>query len=274
LFWSIFVKQETLFRIVTHLEANPKLGNYTLSAFTRETYYLWVLLLPLAGLVICALIRGVRISIRQLPDAIIVWALWLALGLASAGAVQTKLGWYILPALVPVAFLGGCILGASFKAAAPMRGHVAALAAVALIVLIAKAPARWEKIQKSFEDERARSRPSYVLATRARAMSSAQDAQELFFVGAELPTLVYYSGMHVHFVPISKDAGFAVIDPSSNLIEIADRQLVMLDQSGAASIIGNLGSEWNLSGPVEERNPAAVRYDEETRMSSANEVPR
>ncbi|HLW69103.1 MAG TPA: glycosyltransferase family 39 protein [Candidatus Binataceae bacterium] len=274
LFWAIFVKQETLFRIVTHLEANPNRESYTLRAFSRETRYLWVLLLPLAGLVIGAAIRGARTSLRQVPPAVMVWALWLALGLISAGAVQTKLGWYILPALLPVALLAGCILGASLKAAAPMREPVTALATVAMIVLIAKAPARWEKIQKSFEDERARSRPSYVLGTRAHAMSVAQGAQELFFVGEELPTLVYYSGLHVHFVPISHGAGFALINLNSTPTAVADHQLVMLDQSGAASVVGNLGDEWNLSGPPEERDPLAAKPDDDAaRMSVENESP-
>jgi len=272
LFWAIFVKQETFFRIVTHLEANQNRENNTLHAFSRETHHLWVLLLPLAGLGVCAVIRGARISLRQVPPAIIVWALWLALGLASAGAVQTKLGWYILPALLPVALLAGCLLAASFRAAAPMRIQVAALATFALTVMIAKAPARWEKIQKSFEDERARSRPSYVLGTRARAMSAAQGAQELLFVGPELPTLVYYSGLHVHFVPLSNGAGFNLGDLNSKLTAVADRQLVMLDQSGVAFDVGNLGDEWNVSGPQEQRDPdASKRDDEDSRTSDVNE---
>ena len=246
LFWAVFVKQETLFRVATHLEIQRQAAAATLPTFVREVRYLWPIALPLAGLIIMAARRGSRLSLRRLPPAVLVWMLWFALGLTAACVVQTKLGWYVLPALLPVALLCGSILGVSLRGAAMTRGYTPVLAALALVILAAEAPGHWRHIDRSFRAERERSRPSYVLGMRARAIGAARGDAELFFAGVELPTLVYYSGMRSHFVAVS----------SGDLPDLPYHQVALRDPDGALSTVGNLDDEWNLSGPPEERGAA------------------
>lgn len=247
LFWEVFVKQETLFRVASHLELRRQTAAATLPTFMREVRYLWVVALPLGGLVAAAVERGWRLSLRQLHPAVLVWLLWLALGLAAACAVQTKLGWYVLPALIPMALLCGSILGAAFHGGTIARGYAPALGALALVILGAEAPGHWRNIDRAFRWERERSGPSYVLGIRARALGAARGDQELFFAGVALPTLVYYSGMRVHFVAL----------PSVDFPDLAYHQLVVRDPDGVLATVGNLDDEWNVSGPPEERGAAA-----------------
>src|SRR5260370_598117 len=76
--------------------------------------------------------------------AVIVWLLWLVLALGAACAVQTKLGWYVLPALIPVALLGGTVLGYGFARVGRAERYCAGLACAALVLLAAEIPARWQ----------------------------------------------------------------------------------------------------------------------------------
>lgn len=251
LFWTIFVKQETLSRVATHLELQRQAAASTLPTFIREVRYLWPIALPLVALTVGAVRRGVGRSLRRLPPAVLVWLLWLGLALAAACAVQTKLGWYVLPALLPVALLCGAILGAAFGGRAPTtRGYAPALALLALAILGAEAPGHWRQLDRAFHAERERSRPSYMLGLRAHDIAAARGDVELVFVGVELPTLVYYSGMRSHFVKATTD----------DLSDLPYHQLVLREPDGALSSVGNFDDEWNVSGPPAERGPAPAGW--------------
>ena len=243
IFWEVFVKQETLFRVVSHLEVQHQAAAATLPTFIGEVRYLWVMALPLAGMVAAALKRGLRPTLRQLPPAVLVWLLWLALGLAAACAVQTKLGWYVLPALVPAALLCGAILGGAFQYDALGHGLTPALGALALVILGLEMPSHWHQIDRAFRIERERSRPSYVLGMRARALGALDGDKELFFVGVELPTMVYYSRMRAHFLSLA----------AADFPDLAYHQVVLREPDGAFATVGNFDDEWNASGPPEER---------------------
>ena len=246
LFWAIFVKQETLFRVATHLEVQRQAAAATLPTFVREVRYLWVVALPLGGLVAAAVKRGTRLSLRRLPPAVLVWLLWLALGLGAACAVQTKLGWYVLPALLPVALLCGSILGVSLDGIAMTRGYTPVLATLALLILAIEAPGHWRYIDQSFRVERERSRPSYVLGMRARApapraatrscSSTAWSCPPWSTTAVCMPTLWRYI--------------------RTTFPDLPYHQLVLRDPDGALSTVGNFDDEWNLSGPPEERGAA------------------
>ena len=67
LFWEVFIKQETLFRVASHIELQRQTAAATLPTFFREVRYLWVVALPLGGLIAAAVKRGSRLSLRQLP---------------------------------------------------------------------------------------------------------------------------------------------------------------------------------------------------------------
>jgi 4-amino-4-deoxy-L-arabinose transferase-like glycosyltransferase len=248
LFWKVFVKQETVFRVATHLELHRQTGAATLPTFLREVGYLWVVALPLGGLLVAAMKRGSCLSLRQVPPAVMVWVFWLVLGLAAACAVQTKLGWYVLPALPPVALLCGSILGVALRRNPLSDDYTPKLAAIALAVLAVETPARWEFIDHAFRVERERSRPSYMLGMRARIIGAMHGDEELLFVGVELPTLVYYSGMRSQFATLS----------APEFPDLAYHQVVLREPDGAFSTVGNLDDEWNLSGPANERGSTDV----------------
>lgn len=124
LFWEVFVKHETLLRVASHLEIQQQAAAATLPTFVREVRYLWVVALPLGGLIAAWLQGGSRFRLRHLPPAVLVWLLWLVVALAAACAVQTKLGWYVLPALLPTALLCGSILGKAFQGGMVARSYV------------------------------------------------------------------------------------------------------------------------------------------------------
>lgn len=253
LFWSTFVTQETVLRVVSHLEADPQ-SKGAWGTFVSEVRFLWVLILPLVGLAIAGISGGGQALLRRLSPTVLVWMTWLALALGAACVVQTKLGWYVLPALIPMAALGGTILGAAFGAMGRNRQICHALAAAAVAILVIEAPARWARHERAFQTQRERSRPAYVLGLSARERGASRANPELYFAGVELPTLVYYSQMPCHFITPSA-AGFGMVDPGGAVIEVQLHEAVIADRYGATSTIGNLDQEWNYSGPRDERGP-------------------
>jgi 4-amino-4-deoxy-L-arabinose transferase-like glycosyltransferase len=251
LFWSVFVKHETLMRVSSHLEATR--ADSTLTTFAREVSYLWVLLIPFGGLLASAFGSGSRWSLREVPPNVLLWILWLILALTAACAVQTKLGWYILPALIPVALLGGSILGQSFRVGGLGRAYCPALATLAIAILLFEAPGHWRQINQAFRTQRERSRPAYTLGKRAHQLGAANQVTDLYFIGQELPTLVYYSGMRSHFIDPSSGSGFELLDLGGMSLLVEDRQVLLLKSNGRPAMVGNIGDEWNFSGPLEER---------------------
>jgi hypothetical protein len=273
LFWSTFGTQETLLRVMSHLEAEPRTkAFYTLRTFVGEISYLWAIIFPLAGLVVVAVGTGMRSTMRRFSPTILVWILWLGLALGAACAVQTKLGWYVLPALIPMAAIGGAIFGAAFGASGGDRRACQALAAVALAVMLVEAPAQWEQHEQAFRMQRERSTPAYVLGMHARSRGLTRASPELYFAGVELPTLVYYSGMRCNFVTPSAASGLGLVDPGGAVIQIGYHQLVMADRYGATSTIGNLDEEWNLSSALRVKSYKSRRMVDQRPRQPENTI--
>ena len=118
-FWTIYIKHETLTRIAKHLEDKPAAAGFTARTFIGEIRFLWPLLLPLAGLACVAMRHWGRGMLGRIPASVRVWLLWLVVAFTAACAVQTKLGWYVLPALIPVALLGAATLAGALRQAGP-----------------------------------------------------------------------------------------------------------------------------------------------------------
>jgi len=255
LFWSSFVKQETLLRVASHLEEEPTIAYFTLRTFLNEIRHLWPLLFPLAGLTARTAGRGLIPTLLRLRPALMVWLVWLVVALSAACAVQTKLGWYVLPALMPVALIGGCILGAAFTQRNPTSYYCLPLGTFAIAMLIAGTPRRWRSIEQFLQTQRDRSRPSAIMGTQARQLAFERGGGELFFAGASMPTLVYYSGLHCHFVSAAHPE-FELTDLGGSPISVRYHELVIRTADGEVTAIGNLDEEWNRSGPYLERMPS------------------
>jgi 4-amino-4-deoxy-L-arabinose transferase-like glycosyltransferase len=253
LFWSTFVKQETLLRVASHLEDERKSASYSLQAFCGEIRILWPVLIPFAALAFTQLRHGVRATLQHMPPAIAVWTMWMVLALGAACVVQTKLGWYVLPALIPVAMLTGSILGRAFTETGPTRVTFACLASVALLILAFEVPGRLQVIADAVRQQHDFSRPSYFMALRARQLAGRLGGGELYFAGVELPTLVYYSGMRCHFVAWSRsgslDPGFELTDAQGATVSLNKYDLVLVTSDGQIVPVTNLGKEWEISGP-------------------------
>jgi 4-amino-4-deoxy-L-arabinose transferase-like glycosyltransferase len=252
-FWATFVKQETLMRVARHLEDNPPVAGFTLRTFGHEVQYLWPIVLPLFGLLVMAWHSGMLRTALRLPHQLLIWVIWLVIALAAASAVQTKLGWYVLPALIPVAPIAGSILAGAMNQKGPSRRYCLPLAAVGLVLVAIGMPARWALIQTGFAMQRGRSRPSYEMAIRARSFADVgSGTDDLFFAGVPLPTLVYYSGMRCHFVSPSEPE-FELIDLDGNPITLRFHDLILRDRGGTVAIVDNFDEEWNLTAPEFER---------------------
>lgn len=251
-FWTTYIKDETLMRIAKHLEDKPVAAGFTARTFVNEVRFMWPLLLPLAGVCYAGVrTRGWR-CLRCIPVSVKVWLLWFAVAFAAACAVQTKLGWYVLPALVPIAPLGAVALAAALRQADPARTYCRPLALAAILLLPLTAAPRVGLIESSFSRQRARSRPSYEMAMRALAFAAVRGGGELYFAGPPLPTTVYYSGMRCHFVSPS-EPDFELADLGGNPISVSYDEIVLRDPSGTVTAIDNYDEEWNASAPQWER---------------------
>jgi 4-amino-4-deoxy-L-arabinose transferase-like glycosyltransferase len=249
-FWTTYIKDETLLRIVKHLEDKPVAAGFTARTFVDEVHFMWPLLLPVAGLCYVGFRGRGWGCLRSLPASIKVWLLWFALAFAAACAVQTKLGWYVLPALIPIAPLGAVALVAAFMHAD--RTYCRPLALGAILLLPFTAAQRLRVIESSFARQRARSRPSYEMAMRAVAFAAVRGGGELYFAGPPLPTMVYYSGMRCHFVSPS-EPDFELADLGGNPISVSYNEIVLRDPSGTVTAVDNYDDEWNASAPRWER---------------------
>jgi len=251
-FWATYIKDETLLRIVKHLEDKPVAAGFTARTFISEVRYLWPLLLPLAGLAHAAFRSRSWRFLSGIPVSVRVWALWFAVAFAAACVVQTKLGWYVLPALIPVALLGAATLAGAFMQVGTARAYCRPLAMGALLLLPFTAAPRLPLIESSFAQQRARSRPSYEMAMRAVAFAAVRGGGELYFAGPPLPTTVYYSGMRCHFVSPS-EPDFELADLGGNPISVSYKELVLRDPNGTVTAVDNYDDEWNASAPRLER---------------------
>jgi 4-amino-4-deoxy-L-arabinose transferase-like glycosyltransferase len=261
-FWTTYIKNETLMRISKHLEDNRAAAGFTTRTFASEVRFLWPLLLPLAGVTYAAMRERGWGMLRCIPVSVRICLLWFVIAFTAAYAVQTKLGWYVLPALMPVALLGAAVLADALIQAGPAQRYCRPLAMAALLLLPITAAPQWTRNESSFALQRARSRPSYEMAMRAIAFAAVHGGGELYFAGPPLPTTVYYSGMRCHFVSPS-EPDFELADLGGNPISVSYHELVLRDYNGAVIAIDNLGDEWNASGPSSERTrPLTARVPE------------
>jgi 4-amino-4-deoxy-L-arabinose transferase-like glycosyltransferase len=258
-FWSTYIKQETLMRIAKHLEDNPAAAGFTWSTFIADMRYLRPLLLPLTGLAIAGVQQGLSRIPGRIPAPVAVWSLWFAVAFTAACTVQTKLGWYVLPALIPAGLLAAAIMAGVLAQTGQARRYCRPLAVTALILLGVTTARKWSRIDSEFALQRARSRPSYEMAMRAAAFAAIRGGGELYFAGVPLPTMVYYSGMRCHFVSPSEPE-FELADLGGNPISVSYDELVLRDAGGAVTAVDNLEEEWNQSGPESERgHPSDLR---------------
>jgi 4-amino-4-deoxy-L-arabinose transferase-like glycosyltransferase len=224
-FWTSFVHHETLARVARHLEDQTHSDWYTLYGFWQEVRFLWPLILPGVALTIAAVgsrtVRGALAGAarrwRSISPATSLWIVWLAVALGAACAVQTKLPWYVLPALVPTALLAGTLGARALEYRGPMRTAVSGLGVLALGLILLHA---------------------------------------LYFAGNELPTLVYYAGMHVEFV--RAPGGLEPItDPGAGLtLPLDPNDLALVDSQGELVPIANFTREWVIDGPGAPSNAA------------------
>jgi 4-amino-4-deoxy-L-arabinose transferase-like glycosyltransferase len=243
-FLANFVGYETLRRVTTHLEDDQLGADFALVTFGTEIRHLWPLLLPLAALALGGLRKGLKSALRHVPSMIWFWLWWLAVTLAAACAVQTRLPWYILPALIPTALITAAIPAYALREG-PLRSASGVLALAALLLIAIHAPKRWRTINHAAQRQRAMSMPSYMLAMKARAANLADPGGELFFAGAPLPTLVYYSGMRCNFVETSELAHVELVGAAAVPQAIRSHDLILLDPSGRAQVVANLDHEWH-----------------------------
>jgi len=254
LFWTSFIGHETLARVVSHLEDETHSGWYTLHVFAKEVRFLWPLILPAGAMAAVAARRGgIRPILTGLGGATKLWILWLVVAFGAACAVQTKLPWYVLPALVPSALLAGTVVARALEYRGAMRGGVAAAAILAIAVIVAGAPQRARMISRAYENQRLRSTPSYAIGLKARRAAALLSGGALYYAGVELPTLVYYSGMRCKFV-LNPDELTPVTDVGGDAPpSMGPKDLVLVDPQREAIVIGNFVQEWAESGPGRSR---------------------
>ena len=167
-FLSSFVGYETLRRVTSHLEDDQIGSEFPLLTFVSELRHLWPLLLPLIALSIGRVREGLMATWRRTPSEIELWLVWLAVTLAAACAVQTRLPWYVLPALIPAALLIAAIPAYALRGGG-VRTLAGVLAVVALVIIGLDTPRRWRAISWTADHQRALSLPSYLLAMKARS---------------------------------------------------------------------------------------------------------
>jgi 4-amino-4-deoxy-L-arabinose transferase-like glycosyltransferase len=258
-FLSVFIGHETLARLTRHLGDTPRETAATLKTFGREVAMLWPIAIPFALMIPRWIRGGVRDALGRVHPTVALWCVWLVIALGAALAVQTKLPWYVLPSLIPTALICGSMLGLALSATAP-RGVFAAGCA-ALLLLVAQAPDRWRLIEAALQHQRHRSTPAMVIGLRARSAAAERGGGRLVFAGVPLPTLVYYSGLRCDWVPSLPPDGGVLGSRTEGRPELKFHDLVLIDASGEAITVANLGDEWESSGP-DRPNRAMPRIEQ------------
>jgi 4-amino-4-deoxy-L-arabinose transferase-like glycosyltransferase len=254
LFWKTFIGHETFSRFATHLEDETKPATYTVWVFLKETYWLLPIAIPL-GLLARGNVRatawdGMVRAIRSIHPAIRLWIIWLTVAFAAACAVQTKLPWYILPALIPCALIAGSILGWAFATPVSRRSPRTIAGVLALVLLVLFAPERIWVISKTIAAQRAQSIPNLTIARRARDAARELGAGELYFAGVELPGLVYYSGLHCNFVQAAEADLIGLGRVNEEPISMSMGDLVLVPIAGMPTLIANLYDVWGVPPPL------------------------
>ena len=117
---------------------------------------------------------------------------------------------------------------------------------LALLLLMLQVPERIRITSITLATERAKSIPNLSIASKARDAALELGAGELYFAGAELPALVYYSGLHCNFVqPLeAKQVGLGRVNEEPISMGIGD--LVLVPIAGAPVLISNLYDVWGV----------------------------
>lgn len=247
MFWSVFVGQETLARLTSHLEDERHTAAYTFSVLGEELRSFWPVLIPLPLAMLRWLREGVGAARRRISPGARLCAIWFAAAFAAAFAVQTRLPWYVLPSLVPAAVLIGCALSAALQNSGRFGSLQRALGVIAIVILAAIAPSRWADIEQTFETQRELSTPSYMMAVRARELAVQTGRGELYFAGeVPLPTLVYYSGLRCHFVAPIADGEIEQTANDTGVPALAPLDLMLVDVYGNEMMVSNYQSEWDI----------------------------
>ena len=256
LFWNSFIAHETFRRLASHLEDEIQPGNYTVVTFLNEMYWLLPVAVPLVALMICNAREGLWNAIRKIHPGVRLWMIWLMVAMVAACAVQTKLPWYVLPALIPAALIAASILAASLNIDAPARKFRLAAGIVAVAVLVAELPGKVSNLSLGLAQERADSLPNFSMALKAREASVIHGIGELYFAGVELPVLVYYSGLHCNFVKAAEATKVGLDLLNQAPIAMRSGDLVLVTLEGKAILISNLNTEWGLSAEPSLGNQA------------------
>jgi len=276
LFWKSFVQHETLARLSAHLEDEFQPASFTIRTYLDQISFLW----PISIGVVAALAprvkqRGTRTALAEIlrgdtGAAVSIWVLWLAVALMAAIIVQTRLGWYILPALIPTALLAAAALGSMLLQQGAYRGYRIAGALVALMLIAIQLPARHADIQDSLADQRSKSTPTRTMALKARETAVAHGGDgELYFAGVELPALVYYSRLHCNFVKPEEllETG-GITDQESAPMSIGYHDLMYVSPDGEAEFVSNLETEWGVAPDFAPTNLGAQHQSPDVSQSS------
>ncbi len=243
MFWSVFVGQETVARVVSHLEDRRQSATYTLSVYFQEIRFLWPVFLSALTFAAAWSRAGVRAALRRVPSAFALWGLWFAVAMGAACVVQTRLPWYILPALIPTALLAGSVFAGALQYRGRFGPLVCSSAVIALVILAVQTPNRWREIEENFQAQRDQSLASYTMARRAHAL--AIEGSELYFGGRmPLPTLVYYSQLRCNFVAPMGEAKLEYTADDFAAPAVAADDLVIVDSSGNTVNVSNYRTEW------------------------------
>ncbi|MGH7948689.1 MAG: ArnT family glycosyltransferase [Candidatus Binataceae bacterium] len=259
LFLSVFIGHETLARVARHVGDTPRENAATLKTFGAEVKMFWPIAIPFALMLPRWVRGGLRGTLEGVHPTILLWCIWLAIALSAAMAVQTKLPWYVLPSLIPTALICGSLLGHSLSSFARTDRYLFAAGCAALALIAFQGPHRWRMIEASTQVQRDRSTPAMKIGLRARSVASERGGGRLLFAGTQLPTLVYYSGLHCDWIRAEKNAGGEIDPQTEQPFEVAQNDLILIDQLGDAITVANLGDEWELTGPggLDRRKPHA-----------------
>jgi 4-amino-4-deoxy-L-arabinose transferase-like glycosyltransferase len=249
LFWTVYVEHETFARVTRHVGDTPRAPAATIRTYLSEAGALWPALLPLAALASRSLRSGAGGALGGVNPTIALWMLWLAVALGAAFAVQTKLPWYVLPALIPTALLAASAVGYALKTEPPAPRYVAVAALLAIVLIAIQMPRRWNDIELTVRHQRELSTPSMMIGLRARDTARERGGGELVFAGVPLPTLVYYSGLRTRWMPASRDRLSPAAPSDAVPVAMSSGDLVLVDPRGEPVTVANLGAEWRISGP-------------------------
>jgi len=201
---SVFVAShlgyEVIERALRPIHGSGAPWTYPLSVL-RENAGIWVAVVPVVVVLRCWSDRAAR-------QAALPWLYAAVLTLAAAMSMQTKLPWYVLPALPMLAVAAGMSLVVGEHAARRSRTWLTGFAVLGLVAanaILLAAPARRTVLEDEMQFE-----PFRTLGSEIAALLSDEP-----FIGAtqENPTLVFYGGRPIRVYP-QDELNRLLLDPS------------------------------------------------------------